>query len=172
MPCREAWNRLSDEVDARDQKLQGAGEIHRFNRDVEDALSRIQEKYTSIPEDRGKDLKAVQSYMKKHEGFENDLVALEAQLQVLIDDSARLQEAYPGGNAEQIAQQQAIVVENWEILQENASQRKEDLQAAMDLYRFLAAVSSILQNELHYARLHIMVGWSKFVSVWLLVVYF
>ena len=79
--------------------------------------------------------------MKKHEGFENDLVALEAQLQVLIDDSARLQEAYPGGNADQIAQQQAIVVENWEILQESAAHRKEDLQAAMDLYRFLAVVS-------------------------------
>jgi len=67
-------------VDARDQKLQGAGEIHRFNRDVEDALSRIQEKYAAIPEDLGRDTKAVQGYLKKHEGFENELVALEAQV--------------------------------------------------------------------------------------------
>ncbi len=63
------------------------------------------------------------------------------QLQVLVDDSARLQEAYPGGNAEQIEQQQALVVENWGILQERAAQRREDLQAALDLYRFLASVS-------------------------------
>ena len=40
--CREAWELLLDNIEARDQKLQGAGEIHRFNRDVEEALSRIQ----------------------------------------------------------------------------------------------------------------------------------
>ena len=67
-------------MDARSQKLHGAGEIHRFNRDVEDALSRIQEKYASMPEDLGRDIKQVQSYQKKHEGFENELVALEAQV--------------------------------------------------------------------------------------------
>ena len=67
-------------MEARDQKLFGAGELHRFNRDVEDALSRMQEKYGSIPEELGRDLRTVQSYIKKHEGFENDLVALEAQV--------------------------------------------------------------------------------------------
>ena len=72
-------------VDARSQKLHGAGEIHRFNRDVEDALSRIQEKYASIPEDLGRDIKQVQSYQKKHEGFENELVALEAQVSIYIE---------------------------------------------------------------------------------------
>lgn len=77
---RNAWQNLLEHVDSRSQKLNGAGELHRFNRDVEDALSRIQEKYASIPEDLGRDLKAVQSYIKKHEGFENDLVALEAQV--------------------------------------------------------------------------------------------
>ena len=69
-------------MDARSQKLHGASEIHRFNRDVEDALSRIQEKYASIPEDLGRDIKQVQSYQKKHEGFENELVALEAQVSI------------------------------------------------------------------------------------------
>ena len=75
------------------------------------------------------------------------------QLQVLVDDSARLQEAYPGGNAEQIAQQQAVVIENWTILQEKAAQRKDNLLAALDLYRFLTLVSLIytsvtLENSL------------------------
>ncbi|KAK2186885.1 hypothetical protein NP493_185g03007 [Ridgeia piscesae] len=141
---RTSWDELLQQVDARDQKLQGAGEIHRFNRDVEDALSRIQEKYAAIPEDLGRDTKAVQGYLKKHEGFENELVALEAQLQVLVDDSARLQEAYPGGNAEQIAQQQAVVIENWTILQEKAAQRKDNLLAALDLYRFLTLARDLV----------------------------
>lgn len=67
-------------MEARNQKLHGASDIHRFNRDVEEALSRIQEKYTSIPEDLGRDLKQVQAYQKSHEAFENELVALEAQV--------------------------------------------------------------------------------------------
>ena len=33
---------MLEQIDNRDQKLLGAEEIHRFNRDVEDALSRIQ----------------------------------------------------------------------------------------------------------------------------------
>ena len=85
----------------------------------------------------------MQSYQKKHEAFENELVALEAQLQVLVDDSARLQELYPGGNAEQIEQHQALVIENWGILQERAANRSNDLQAALNLYRFLASVSPV-----------------------------
>jgi spectrin beta len=71
---------LLEQIDARDLKLDGAGEIHRFNRDVEDILSRIQEKYSSIPEDVGKDIFSTESFQKKHEGFENELVALEAQV--------------------------------------------------------------------------------------------
>ena len=77
---RDAWSDLLDQVELRNQKLQGAAEIHRFNRDVEDALSRIQEKYSSIPEDLGRDLKQVQAYQKSHDSFENELVALEAQV--------------------------------------------------------------------------------------------
>ena len=35
-------------------------------------------------QDLGRDTKSVQSLIRKHEGFENDLVALEAQLQVIL----------------------------------------------------------------------------------------
>ncbi|XP_022241663.1 spectrin beta chain, non-erythrocytic 1-like [Limulus polyphemus] len=140
---RNAWDQLWDHIEARDQKLQAAGEIHRFNRDVAEALSRIQEKYASIPDDLGRDLNSVQSLRKKHEGFENDLVALEAQLQVLVDDSVRLQETYPGGNAEHIAEQQNYVVESWNSLQERAQLRKEQIENAILFHRFLALVRDL-----------------------------
>ena len=80
---RDSWNALQEAIESRHMKLYGAGEIHRFNRDVEDALTRIQEKYASIPEDLGRDIGQVQSYIKKHEGFVNELVALEAQVLLL-----------------------------------------------------------------------------------------
>lgn len=69
-------------IDARDIKLQGAGEIHRFHRDVADALARIQEKSSFIPEGVGRDMNACEGMLRLHEAFENDLLALEAQLQV------------------------------------------------------------------------------------------
>ena len=72
------------------------------------------------------------------------------QLQVLIEDSGRLQQTYPGENAEQIEQLQATVVENWGILQDRASQRKDELVAAADLHRFSADVRDLINwaNEI------------------------
>jgi spectrin beta len=81
---RDAWNQLLEQIDNRDQKLLGAEEIHRFNRDVEDALTRIQEKASSIPDDLGRDFNATSSYLKRHEAFENELVALEAQVRCFV----------------------------------------------------------------------------------------
>jgi len=141
---RDAWSNLLETVSSREQKLTAAGEIHRFNRDVAEALSRILEKYSIIAdEDIGRDLPSVQSLLRKHEGFENDLVALEAQLQILIDDSARLQQEYPGGNAEHILKQQEIVVQHWNNLQEKAALRKARLQSSYSLQKFIASVKDL-----------------------------
>ena len=141
---RDAWSSLLDTISAREQKLIAAGEIHRFNRDVAEALSRILEKYSIIAvEDVGRDLQSVQSLLRKHEGYENDLVALEAQLQILIDDSARLQREYPGGNAEHILKQQEIVVQHWNNLQDRASLRKAHLQSSFSLQKFIASVKDL-----------------------------
>lgn len=82
MVFRECWQQLLRLMDNRAQRLQAAGKIHRFNRDVAEALSRIQEKDAALPDDLGRDLNSVLALIRRHEGFENDLVALEAQLQV------------------------------------------------------------------------------------------
>ncbi|KAA0192474.1 hypothetical protein HAZT_HAZT000964 [Hyalella azteca] len=84
LQLRAAWNALLDAIANRDEKLDAAAEIHRFNRDVADALSRIHEKDKMVSDDLGKDVHSVQALLRKHEGFENDLVALEAQLQVRL----------------------------------------------------------------------------------------
>lgn len=54
MCCREKWNTMLSLMAAREQKLLAAGEIHAFNRDVADALARIQEKLNSIPDTVGR----------------------------------------------------------------------------------------------------------------------
>ena len=56
--------------------------------------------------DLGKDVYTVQMLQRKHEGYENELVALEAQLQIVVDDAENLKSSYPGENATQIGEQQ------------------------------------------------------------------
>lgn len=81
---------------------------------------------------------------RKHEGFENDLVALEAQLQVLVEDSVRLQAKYPGDNANAIAQQQETVVDAWNTLKENSAIRSDQLAASCDLQSFLTQARDLM----------------------------
>lgn len=40
--CSSAWALLLDYIESRGQKLEGAEDIHRFNRDAADALGRVQ----------------------------------------------------------------------------------------------------------------------------------
>jgi len=79
---REAWKDLLEQMSYRERRLAAAGEIHRFHRDVAEAMARITEKMAAIPDDKGRSLNSVLALLRRHEGFENDLLALEAQLQV------------------------------------------------------------------------------------------
>lgn len=55
-----------------------------------------------------------------------------------------MQTAYPGGNAEHIRAQQALVVDSWNALQERMARRKEELQASSDFQRFLTTVRDLV----------------------------
>uniref|UniRef100_F1KPH2 Spectrin beta chain n=1 Tax=Ascaris suum TaxID=6253 RepID=F1KPH2_ASCSU len=133
---RSVWTLLLDYIESRDQKLDAAEELHRFNRDVAENQERIAEKHASIPSELGKDIKQVHSLWLKHEAFEHQLTAMEQQLQELLEESARLKAAYPGGNAEHITAQQAALAEAWQDLQDATVCRRDMLKAAYDLQRF------------------------------------
>uniref|UniRef100_A0A1I8NPX4 Spectrin beta chain, non-erythrocytic 5 n=2 Tax=Stomoxys calcitrans TaxID=35570 RepID=A0A1I8NPX4_STOCA len=145
---RASWENLLKLLNLREQKLHAAGEIHRFHRDVAEALFRIQDKNAALSTELGKDLNSALALMRKHEGFENDLVALEAQLQVLVEDSVRLQAKYPS-NAAAIAQQQDKVVAAWNDLKERSGARGDRLAASYDLQTFLTDVRDIMSWSSH-----------------------
>ncbi|XP_017780552.1 PREDICTED: spectrin alpha chain, non-erythrocytic 1 isoform X2 [Nicrophorus vespilloides] len=136
------WANLRDQIENRERRLHAAGEIHRFHRDVSDALSRIQEKNASLGTDLGRDLNSALSLLRKQEAFENELVVLEAQLQVLIDDAPRLMSTYPK-NKKQIQDQQDLIVSAWQGLRERTEMRKDQLQASVDLQKFLTQVRNL-----------------------------
>ncbi|XP_055643020.1 spectrin beta chain isoform X2 [Toxorhynchites rutilus septentrionalis] len=138
------WQNLLKQLAAREKKLHAAGEIHRFHRDAAEALFRIQDKNAALSNELGKDLNSALALARKHEAFENELVALEAQLQFLVDDSLRLQAKYPGDNAKAIAVEQENVIQAWNVLKEKSALRNDQLQASCDLQHFLTQVRDLM----------------------------
>ena len=73
------WHKFSEVLSERQGHLLSA-RIHDFNRQVEDALTHIQEIHSIIPEDLAKDMEQVLSYHKKHEASQKELIKLEAKV--------------------------------------------------------------------------------------------
>ena len=98
----EAWARLKSLATERQQKLFGAHEIQRFNRDANETIAWIAEKDSVLSaDDFGKDLASVQTLQRKHEGIERDLAALEDRVSTINKEAKRLCSIH-GEHAEQI----------------------------------------------------------------------
>ena len=96
------WAQLQDKTRIRTKRLASAAEIHRFNRDLNELITRIQEKDASLSmDDLGRDIASVQVLQRKHEGHERDLVAVRQQVETLGSESAKLQAAYQGNKEHQ-----------------------------------------------------------------------
>ncbi|KAL5013103.1 hypothetical protein ScPMuIL_011654 [Solemya velum] len=134
----EAWQRLKQLSLLRQERLFGAHEIQRFNRDADETIAWIMEKDAILSsDDYGRDLASVQALQRKHEGVERDLAALEEKVTNLGTESARLVEIHPN-QAEQIDTKQREIVDNWERLKQKADERKTRLDDSYYLHRFLA----------------------------------
>ncbi|OTF83231.1 hypothetical protein BLA29_002561, partial [Euroglyphus maynei] len=140
------WQDVMNLLQAKEQKFIAAVKIHRFNRDVADAYERIHEKYAILNDQNyGRDCQSTQNLIRNHDVFENDLVALEAQLQILINDSVKLKAAYPGGNAKQIGEKLKSVLDYWEKLKESSACRRQKLCDTYEFYRFVSIVRNLEQ---------------------------
>lgn len=134
----DAWQRLRQLSLLRQERLFGAHEIQRFNRDADETISWIQEKDAVLSsEDFGRDLASVQALQRKHEGVERDLAALEEKVTTLGAEADRLQEIHTP-QAEQIQDKQREIGQNWEKLKTKASGRRTRLDDSYYLQRFLS----------------------------------
>ncbi|KAL8606296.1 hypothetical protein ACOMHN_024191 [Nucella lapillus] len=134
----EAWKRLRQLSLLRQERLYGAHEIQRFNRDADETIAWIQEKDVVLSsDDYGRDLASVQALQRKHEGVERDLAALEEKVNALGTESVRLQGIH-ADQSDQIHGKQEEMEQNWEQLRNKASDRKSRLDDSYYLHRFLA----------------------------------
>ncbi|XP_024083018.1 spectrin alpha chain [Cimex lectularius] len=134
----EAWQRLKQQSLMRQEKLFGAHEIQRLNRDADETVAWIAEKDVVLSsDDYGRDLASVQTLQRKHEGVERDLAALEDKVSTLGKEADRLC-AIHSDHAEQIQAKRAEIVSYWERLTAKAKERRQKLNESYYLHRFLA----------------------------------
>ncbi|XP_069695870.1 spectrin alpha chain isoform X5 [Periplaneta americana] len=134
----EAWMRLKQLALMRQEKLFGAHEIQRFNRDADETVAWISEKDVVLSsDDYGRDLASVQTLQRKHEGVERDLAALEDKVTTLGQEADRLCGIH-ADHADQIQAKRAEIVEYWESLTTKAKERRQKLDESYYLHRFLA----------------------------------
>uniref|UniRef100_A0AAQ5ZRE4 Spectrin alpha chain, non-erythrocytic 1 n=1 Tax=Amphiprion ocellaris TaxID=80972 RepID=A0AAQ5ZRE4_AMPOC len=133
-----AWQHLKGLAQQRQGKLFGAAEVQRFNRDVDETISWIKEKEQLMAsDDFGRDLASVQALLRKHEGLERDLAALEDKVNTLGGDAERLQQTHPQ-NASQIHLKKDELITNWEQIRTLAAERHARLNDSYHLQRFTA----------------------------------
>ena len=130
----EAWSRLRMLASQRQEKLFGAHEIQRLNRDIDEAIVWIAEKESIVSIDElGKDLAQVQALQRKHEAIERDLAALSDKVDGLNSESDRLQT-----NNEQLGAKLAQLNKHWTDLKQKADERKQKLSHSYKVQTFLS----------------------------------
>ncbi|XP_072162112.1 spectrin alpha chain [Bemisia tabaci] len=134
----EAWSRLKQLALMRQEKLFGAHEIQRFNRDADETVTWITEKDVVLSsDDFGRDLATVQTLQRKHEGVERDLAALEDKVSTLGQEADRLCGIH-ADHSEQIQAKRSEIQSYWERLTAKSKERRSKLDESYYLHRFLA----------------------------------
>ncbi|KOC66045.1 Spectrin alpha chain [Habropoda laboriosa] len=135
----ESWQRLKQLAVLRQEKLFGAHEIQRFNRDADETMAWIAEKDVVLStDDFGRDLASVQTLQRKHEGIERDLAALEDKVYTLGAEADRLAAIHQADHSKQIQAKRAEILQLWESLTAKAKERRLKLDESYYLHRFLA----------------------------------
>uniref|UniRef100_I3J096 Spectrin, beta, non-erythrocytic 5 n=1 Tax=Oreochromis niloticus TaxID=8128 RepID=I3J096_ORENI len=135
-----SWEDLKSLAKERQDQLQKAEECHRFYQDLSDALTLIQERHKSIPDDVAKDLHGVTSQLRKHEALLHELATTEEQFQEQLDSVDSVLELCTPELSVRLQKVQEEVVERWEELRLLAEKREEELKLASQRYQFLSTV--------------------------------
>jgi spectrin alpha len=107
-------------------------------------LTRMHEKHVMVSNsDIGHNVSTVNTLMRKHEGFERDIVALEPQVLALHKEAERLVLAFPAQSSG-VQEKDGRVMQSFEDLRTTTASRKLNLQAAFKLQTFLVQCTYLL----------------------------
>ena len=153
----EVWSELQKMIELRRQTLSDARELHCYTQEVDETIVSMQEKDRVVSvEDYGRELIDVQTMIRKHEGIERDLIALEEKITTLSGEAVRLQRKLTG-KAKVIKSKENEVEYIWSSLKNKARLRGNKLRQSekfhkfandyMDLIAFLTNLSEEIRVE-------------------------
>lgn len=136
----DAWSRLRINASQRQERLFGAHEVQRLNRDIDEAISWINEKELLLSsDDYGKDLANVQALQRKHDAVERDLAALADKVEGLTREGERLaQNSSNASTKDQLNGKLDELANHWSNLREKANRRKKKLLESYKLQSILS----------------------------------
>ncbi|XP_061199763.1 spectrin beta chain, non-erythrocytic 5 [Neopsephotus bourkii] len=137
---RNSWEELLEIARFRGKRLRDAEAIHKCYQDLTDALAHIEEKSKSIPDDVAKDMRGVQTQLRKHVALEHELSGNEQQLQELIHSADHVLTHCSKKQVADMKSKQQAIVTNWKALKSKVELRKKLLEQAYKLYQFQAHV--------------------------------
>jgi len=119
--------------------------MHRLNRDIAEALSRIGEKITILNTIyTGRDTNLHRVISDDMKGLNMTGCVWNPSYRVLISDSATLQVRYQDKNGQHVALQQNTLLKVWNELQEKATDRKAALMSSYDYHNCIGMVRDLL----------------------------
>ncbi|XP_050344038.1 spectrin beta chain isoform X6 [Nymphalis io] len=140
---RETWQDLLELIDTRTQMLAASRELHKYFHDCKDTLQRVNEKARGVSEELGRDAISVGALQRKHHNFMQDLSTLQQQVEAISSECARLGASYAGDKAAEITRREAEVSDAWRALHAVCAARRDKLEDADQLYRFLSQVRDL-----------------------------
>ncbi|XP_053700420.1 spectrin beta chain, non-erythrocytic 5 [Synchiropus splendidus] len=138
------WEELKAAARVREDGLQRAEEGQRSLCQLTEALTLIQERLKSIPDDVARDSRGAASQLKKHEALLYQLAATEQQLQAQLDGVDSLLDRCSPELRTRLQELQQQVVDRWEELRLVAEQREAELKLTCQRYAFFNAAQDFL----------------------------
>ncbi|XP_030069558.1 spectrin beta chain, non-erythrocytic 5 [Microcaecilia unicolor] len=138
------WDSLSQAIQCRGENLAVAHQVHKFDHNVDNLKSWMQEKEVVVDtDDCTYDLLGVQTLLSQHERLERDLAAIRKEVEQISKDAQYLNQLYPPAQ-KNIAERLQEVEEAWANLHRKTQERKERLSQAEQVQIFLNACRELM----------------------------
>ncbi|XP_063713105.1 spectrin alpha chain-like isoform X2 [Symsagittifera roscoffensis] len=144
------WEELKVICDEAEERIFGAKEIQKFFKDASDMTEFLNEKRAQVSiDDYGRDLPSVQALQRRHENLERDLTALNEnsytyKVKNICERADTLAGKY-GDYSDEILEKKMSINDIWAKLQAEATDRKNKLNAAHDMFLFLGEHTDLMQ---------------------------
>eukprot|EP00794_Sanderia_malayensis_P017764 gene17764-19538_t len=139
------WSLLMERMKNKNARLLKAGELHKFNMQVNDITSRLREKEAAIlTDDLGKDTVSSESRVRQHDAVFLELEAVGKQIEAVENTAQTLRQNYSGKTSEQVQLHQEFVKKNWSDLLRKAKNVRGKLHGNVEYHSLITEINKLL----------------------------